>query len=124
MLFFISTGKASCDLCTKGYYCPENTTDPTDYPCPGGHYCPDGTKYSSEYKCRAGYYNPQTTQTSQAACLLCTAGKYCEGEGLSSPTGNCSIGWFCSGGSVQDKPAVVGKGTDIICPTLFPIHEI
>ena len=101
--------KGSCDQCTGGYYCVQNTSDPNSFPCPVGHYCPPGTQYDTQYKCSAGTYNPLTTQSSAAACKLCDAGKYCFGEGLSAPTGNCSQGWFCTGGASETKPLLLGK---------------
>ena len=36
------TGQPSCQQCPAGYYCEQNTTDPTSGPCPSGHYCPPG----------------------------------------------------------------------------------
>lgn len=107
--FSFKTGKPSCDQCPAGYYCVQNTTDAYSFPCPVGHYCPAGTKYSTEYPCLAGTYNPLTTQQSVASCLLCTPGMYCENQGISEPTGNCSAGWFCTGGASQAQPIVLGK---------------
>lgn len=102
-------GKASCDQCPSGYYCVENTTDAYSFPCPVGYYCPAGTQYSTEYPCLAGTYNPLTTQQSVSSCLLCTPGMYCENQGNSQPTANCSDGWFCTGGASQAQPIVLGK---------------
>lgn len=74
-----------------------------------GHYCPPGTQYDTQYKCSSGSYNPLPTQSSSTACKLCDAGTYCLGDGLSAPTGNCSQGWFCTGGASESKPLVLGK---------------
>ena len=37
-----ATGRSTCEQCPAGYYCEQNTTDPTSDPCPTGHYCPPG----------------------------------------------------------------------------------
>ena len=37
-----ATGRSTCEQCPSGYYCEQNTTDPTSDPCPTGHYCPPG----------------------------------------------------------------------------------
>lgn len=107
--YFYILEKGSCDQCTGGYYCLQNTSDPNSFPCPVGHYCPPGTQYDTQYKCSSGSYNPLPTQSSSTACKLCDAGTYCFGDGLSAPTGNCSQGWFCTGGASESKPLVLGK---------------
>lgn len=105
------TGQSSCQQCPGGYYCLQNTSDPYSFPCPVGHYCPPGTEFDTQHKCPAGTYNPLATQDNSLACLDCLPGQYCEGEGLASPTGNCSEGWYCTGRAVQAKPVVMGKVT-------------
>lgn len=37
-----------------------------------------------------------------------TGGSYCDRDGLSSPTGVCSDGYYCSGGAVNATPSGVG----------------
>ena len=103
------TGNSQCDTCPMGYYCVANTTNPDDYPCPVGHYCPDGTQFSTQFACPAGTYNPDTMTTNSSACLFCPPGEYCEGVGRELPNGNCSDGWYCTGGAFQAEPIVMGK---------------
>ena len=68
-----------------------------------------GTAYANEYPCPEGTYNSQPQQSNQTSCDLCPPGQYCQGEGLSQPSGNCSAGWFCTGGASQSMPIVIGK---------------
>ena len=87
-----------------GYYCLANSTEYLSNPCPVGHYCPNGTTHSDEYKCDIGTFNPVSAQTNVSACLSCTAGTYCQTQGLSAPPANCSAGWYCVGGAIQAMP--------------------
>ena len=38
------------------------------------------------------------------------AGKYCATSGLAVPTGDCSAGYFCSGGSSDPTPSIQAYG--------------
>lgn len=73
-----------------------------------GNYCPNGTQHGSQYPCPAGTYNPTSQRTSLGDCIDCPGGKYCQGDGNSAPTGNCSAGWYCSGGA--DSPNTTTNG--------------
>lgn len=81
------------------YYCTANTTDFSIMACPEGYYCPNGTEYSFQFPCPPGTYNALQLGTSQDDCQLCPGGEYCEGQGNAAPTGNCTAGWYCSGGA-------------------------
>ena len=120
---YVFTGKGLCDICPGGYACHSNNSFPYGLECPSGHFCPPGTEYTAQYPCEQGTYNGLVRQNSSSACLLCPPGQYCEGAGLSAVTGDCSPGWFCSGGAVQSKPLVVGNAhlnTFICCCFLVP----
>ena len=41
-------------------------------------------------------------------CAPCTEGKYCEGDGLSEPTGPCSPGWYCNGSATRNMTMTHG----------------
>lgn len=71
-----------------------------------------GTSYATEYPCPEGSYNALSQQTNETSCDLCPAGRYCQGQGLSAPTGNCSEGWFCTGGAAEAMPVVLGMFKD------------
>ena len=111
VILFTISGQQACASCPASYYCPSNTSDPTLYPCPEGYYCPVGTAHAYENPCSEGTYNGLPLQQNSSSCELCPPGMYCEGQGLEEPTGNCSAGWFCTGGSVSAKPLPTGKLT-------------
>ena len=72
--------------------------------CPVGSYCLAGTRYANEYLCPSGTYNPSVGLHNVSSCKSCIAGMYCEGSGLSTPTGNCTAGYYCGGGSSVSTP--------------------
>ena len=59
---------------------------------------------SNPFLCDEGTFNELTGQEEESNCVLCTAGKYCEGSGLSKPTADCYGGWFCKNGSTKPTP--------------------
>ena len=102
--------------CSAGYWCysgsssssPSSTVTDNYGPCPAGYYCIAGS--SAPRPCNPGTYNPSTLSTSVSACLSCTAGKYCEGFGKTSVTGDCEAGFYCPTGSKVRRPIAY------ICP--------
>lgn len=72
--------------------------------CPAGFWCPTGTKFSTEFSCPSGTYSNRTLLSEASSCTECTAGFYCETEGLSWPTGPCAAGYFCGLGSSTPTP--------------------
>ena len=73
-----------------------------------GHYCPNGTKFDTEFRCPPGSYNPVTKATAPTDCIDCPGGQYCQGYANSAPTGNCSAGWYCSGGAEMPNDTAHG----------------
>ena len=65
-------------------------------PCPVGHICPLGSAYPE--KCPIGTYNALAKKTLSTHCLPCDRGYYGETTGLSvsTCTGKCSAGFYCS----------------------------
>ena len=55
-----------------------------------GHYCPQGT--SNMLPCPKGTYRSLSLGRSQADCVTCTPGKFCNDSGLTEP-GMCKI-WY------------------------------
>ena len=96
--------QSQCTLCPSSYYCPANSSGYANNPCPAGFYCPPGTTHPYEYPCPGGTYNNQTLGGDAGSCLPCPPGTFCGGDGLSEPSGNCSCGWYCSGGAFSSKP--------------------
>jgi hypothetical protein len=99
-------------LCSPGFYCPEgsyNNLGRTVYSanstCPIGSYCPEGTPIPMS--CPPGTFNPTKALTVITECMDCTPGYYCYGFNLSTPTGPCGVGFYCSGGAVKAGPVTV-----------------
>ena len=51
-----------------------------------------------------GTYAPVNGTAYEANCKPCSAGMYCEGYGLSEPTGLCYAGYYCLGGAASATP--------------------
>ena len=43
-----------CDIFNSGYWCPLETANYTDFPCPTGFFCPNGTRFWNENPCPTG----------------------------------------------------------------------
>jgi hypothetical protein len=95
--------------CSSGSYCPSGTSSPVQ--CPAGSFCPAGSSSpiicnigisgtycgvgsAEQQKCSFGYYCPNIITQSP-----CPAGQYCASAGLTTPSGNCSAGFYCAAGS-------------------------
>ena len=98
-------GSISCPPCPAGRYCPEGTEDPNENICPRGYYCPQSTPTADAFPCPQGTFNNVTGSVSVTACLQCQNGTYCESEGLTSYTGMCIAGYYCSQGSSTPNPS-------------------
>ena len=72
--------------------------------CPAGYYCSNGTTFATQHACPVGTFNNFTHRTSLSQCVPCRPGYYCESEGLTEPTGLCTGGYFCGGGSSVSTP--------------------
>lgn len=105
------TGQSSCDFCPAGYYCPRGNVVPID--CPVGSFCTNSTRYHDELLCPSGTFSNRTRLEMASDCYTCSEGSYCEGEGLTRPTGLCDIGYYCTSGSRTRTPD--GSGGDV-CP--------
>ncbi|XP_061449372.1 neurogenic locus notch homolog protein 4-like [Rhineura floridana] len=121
--------------CSAGYFCTTGASTPTPTNklagniCPKGHYCPKGSALPRP--CPHGFYSNSTGNTKIEDCLLCHAGYFCDGTGLTSPTGLCAPGFYCSEGAVSSRPelitsrggqcppghyCVMGSGRPQLCP--------
>ena len=76
---------SECEFCTAGYYCDVEGLNATAGPCPGGYYCPRGTGDKYSYPCPIGFYRNGSASESFQDCAECTAGYYCDEEGLAIP---------------------------------------
>ncbi|KAM6987470.1 uncharacterized protein LKV04_010315 [Tautogolabrus adspersus] len=77
--------------------------------CSAGSYCPEGT--SSMAPCPAGTFGSIDGAVSIEACQPCLPGHYCAEVGLSSPSGPCNSGFYCTEGSKTATPLVTGRTT-------------
>ncbi|KAJ8256943.1 hypothetical protein COCON_G00190950, partial [Conger conger] len=107
-------GQKACKLCPAGFFCPkEGVIHPT--PCQMGFYCPMGT--ANQLLCPPGSYGNHSRLTKASECTPCDPGMYCKGSGNTSPTGPCSAGFLCFGGSPLPSPT--DEVTGARCPPGF-----
>ena len=74
-------------------------------PCPKGHYCPEGS--AAPFRCPPGTYNElERKYDKDLHCLACDPGYFGETSGLkvSTCTGKCAAGFYCSGGTSSHSP--------------------
>ena len=51
------------------------------------------------------------------------AGKYCAGDGLAEPTGDCAAGWYCARGAFDSRPTFWMNITEEpLCP-IYSLNE-
>ena len=81
----------SCALCVSGGYCPSAATQPVT--CPRGYYCITGI--AEPEPCRLGTFGNNTGVRRLEDCATCDPGYYCDGFGLTAPTGPCDPGYYC-----------------------------
>lgn len=93
--------------CAAGYFCLAGSTNATAVLCPAGSSCPTGSANAT--LCLPGRYS----SSGAAVCLNCTAGRFGQGQGLTSSlcTGPCSAGYACPAGSptATASSCAVGK---------------
>ncbi|KPP71460.1 SCO-spondin-like [Scleropages formosus] len=109
------SSQAHCPRCPAGYYCPERTSNYSQFPCPAGFYCPDGTRHATQFPCPRGYYNPEPMTQSLDSCLPCPPGHYCEKERLTAVSGKCKAGWFCVSAAWNSQPFDLDNYTNANC---------
>jgi hypothetical protein len=100
--------------CNAGYYCTLSSPVPNPVEqsygdrCTAGHYCVAGT--SNPEPCPVGTYSPAQSNEALSSCLPCPVNQYCGTTGLSSPTGSCTPGYYCTGGAASASPPNLGVG--------------
>lgn len=103
--------QSNCSICPQGYYCDESATIiPKE--CPRGRFCV--AQSGLPERCPAGTFSNDTGLISEAECIRCTPGYFCGSNGLTSPTGVCDAGYYCSGGSMFSNPSDAAYG--LVCP--------
>ncbi len=90
--------------CSPGFYCPTGSTSNEQIICPAGRYCPEQT--SVPHRCPAGTYSNDTRLEMATECRNCTAGFYCQQNGLTEEEGACTAGYYCPEGK-DDKISLI-----------------
>ncbi len=85
------------------------------FQCPQGFYCPPGT--GNDHKpCPRGSYSNKLGLSAERECTPCDAGQFCGQWNLTSPSGNCSGGYYCISGSDSATPQLTNLTH---CPSTF-----
>ncbi|XP_031989756.1 SCO-spondin-like isoform X5 [Corvus moneduloides] len=95
-----ATGQDRCFPCPAGFHCSKGLRRR----CPPGFYCPQKTGIGF-YPCPPGTYNPSYGLSRAERCQRCPAGMFCGEWGLSSPSGPCWPGFFCTAGASVPNPS-------------------
>lgn len=98
-------------LCERGYYCPPNSTNSRQEPCPAGRYGASeglGDMLCTNI-CPLGHF----CELASASPALCPAGRYGSSLGLMTPlcSDPCDAGYYCPSGSLsKDQYECGGPG--------------
>jgi len=96
-----SSGSPACEKCPAGFYCVPldlNRNESKGYfKCPRGYYCPIGTGLNWR-PCPAGTYSNSYGLDNDKQCIDCDPGKFCLGTNLTSYSGSCDAGYYCTSG--------------------------
>ena len=79
--------------------------------CPAGFYCPQGTG-ANWMACPRGTYSNTSGLYEEAQCTPCDAGKYCETEHLTQPTGKFLVS---SKHVIRSKSVLLLKRETFVC---------
>ncbi|XP_049323141.1 zonadhesin isoform X1 [Astyanax mexicanus] len=104
-------GSVEPAICPSGAY-QSQPAQPYCQPCPPGFYCLEGA--SAPVPCPAGTMSPVEGLQSPLDCSLCPPGFYCNTTALTSPSGACNAGHFCSSGATESAPVSQRYGD--VCP--------
>eukprot|EP00057_Strongylocentrotus_purpuratus_P012752 XP_011667226.1 PREDICTED: neurogenic locus notch homolog protein 3 [Strongylocentrotus purpuratus] len=94
--------------CAAGYWCigaslsatPDD--DVTGVECPAGKYCIEGTP--APENCPVGTWSDSVGLEKASDCYPCSGGFYCNGTGLTVPSGPCDPGYYCSTNASMATP--------------------
>ncbi|PHJ25028.1 gcc2 and gcc3 domain-containing protein [Cystoisospora suis] len=98
--------------CEEGFLCKSGASVSTPFDgttgslCPLGYYCGRGAAKASI--CLAGTYTPFAGAKSEADCVKCKKGYFCEGPTSNDVQQECPPGKFCEEGASAGKPAPEG----------------
>ncbi|OXB71843.1 UNVERIFIED_CONTAM: hypothetical protein H355_013666 [Colinus virginianus] len=75
--------------CSRGYYCG---ADGRQQSCPQGFYCPEGTQFPQQYPCPPGTYLDYEGARDESECTACPEGRVCDDPGNTSADDLCPPG--------------------------------
>lgn len=96
------------DDCDAGFHCilGSHTPTPTDgvkgRVCPEGRFCVKGTKFPEN--CPSGTFSNSPQLKAVYECMNCTPGMFCNGSGLTHPSGDCWPRYYCNGRAEHPAP--------------------
>nr|XP_054760934.1 uncharacterized protein LOC129267226 [Lytechinus pictus] len=94
--------------CAAGFWCigASASATPNDgvtgVECPAGKYCVEGTP--TPENCPVGTWSDSLGLEKASDCYPCSGGFYCNGTGLTAPSGPCDPGYYCSSNSSTPTP--------------------
>ncbi|OQR94999.1 hypothetical protein ACHHYP_00649 [Achlya hypogyna] len=101
-----------CTICPQRFACLSGTGNNVlqMLPCAAGFFCPNGTEFPRQYPCPPGYWSPVGSLASASECTICPPGSYCAG-GNSVIDGPCSPGHYCPIGTALSTAYPCPSGT-------------
>lgn len=102
--FSNSTGLQECLPCPSGFYCPVGAKDFKEYDCPAGYVCGPGQESPFALPCPNGTFSAQLNLREVSECTSCTPGMHCSSPALTSPSGPCHAGFYCTIRSRSPEP--------------------
>lgn len=106
--YSVSTGRSSLSDCVwtpQGYYSTQNSTSPNGR-CSPGYYCPAQSTTPTEIPCPPRFYRPESGAGAVSDCSLCVSGGYCPIASVFPIV--CPRGYFCLGGVSTYEPCLPG----------------
>ena len=126
--FTLAKDETECRPCPSGYYCDiEGLSNPKD--CVGGFFCPFNSTNFIDEPCPPGTYSQSPNLRSAPECGLCDSGKFCSGiiigNVVEAPV-DCAAGSYCTLGSkTEDHTAPCDLTVDeipgITCAQICPL---
>ena len=85
----------NCGPCPAGSACPTAGMTGSPSACAAGHYCPEGTTNPTDYPCPPGTFTDSTSLTASSECTDCPTGKACAEGSTTATQQDCAAGYYC-----------------------------
>ncbi|KDO27716.1 hypothetical protein SPRG_22196, partial [Saprolegnia parasitica CBS 223.65] len=101
-----------CTICPERYACLSGTGNNMlqMLPCAAGFFCPNGTAFPKQFPCPPGYWSSLGSLAAASECTICPPGSYCAG-GNSVIDGPCGRGHYCPIGTALPTTYPCPSGT-------------